>query len=681
MKQLVVLNEIRSRLEMLRSDIIPESESQQVLDAVDNVAANVRSVSGQYGSAYTTRRLSPIAGNVLDLSQSYIRDCYIFNFSIFITSTTYEDIYLMFGPTSTAGIFRQVMLMLGSNNIWQTTYQRTEARILSAAYPASDIDHSPEYATVKKLCELGSSPMKIICIPKTTIQYDNTQAGGTIGTDDSPLYNGWRQLCYQLRFDNIVDLNHLCVPLSNIDYIPYNFGDLRLRTYYDNIEQSMFYFVLPTKQSLQIETGGNSEVNVATINGNSILSLNPVRWGTPSFLSGTNNRILQMGDYAQWIPIAAPVDLNVTTPATSYRALQMARHDAADGGTVTNVSPNGFLSMPILFSLSNTVNVPWTYCFQLEQSQVCQYCFSIDEESKKSLREFFATMGRVPIPTQTFVSTEFANGQIGPTSGTSTSPPSSLISQVSGNNITAAIITLSPLDCPACLLNPFSTTYQLQINGYNINQTTYAKVNDRVIKDYTNAVCDTDTDEINTDFLHSLTFPKYVYLPNSTTNNPPGPSDYFNTTNGTADFTRLKTMNATNGAAIYNINPNAFMHVWQTAIPNSYHTGMCIVENSASNANIRFTGNYSDTYPQVSARYMTPTDYLQQGTVTDNQQNYSGIFTYSTTNLTLPQYTNLSCRFLFTALCDCVINLIYDASIDTCVAGELSYATPFVYDA
>lgn len=694
-KQLVVLNEIRSKLEMLHSDIIPESEKHSIIDATQNVASNVRSVSGSYGGAYTTRPLAPANGSVLDFSQSFLIDVFNFNFGIYLNSNTFSDIYLLFGPTSTASIYKFLYLQIDNNTIWSTTYNRTEARIASLALPSSEVNYSQEYASIDKLLDSKHSPMKIIKIPKTTLNYNAGQ-------------ENYKEYVYNLRFDLTVDLNNLCVPFSNIDYICYNYGALSIKTDYTDIHQAMHYFVLPTTTSLNYGTdpkeGSTTEGPGGTIigcqNGNSILTLNPVQWlmNSPVKSKGTVN-YLDMADKAQWIPIAVPINVKTTTtktnnpqapqPVWDYYITLSATTGLADteqslvitDNTLTKTTLDGaasfkdikYLSIPIAFCLNpkNRGN----YCFELLESQIAQITFDIEDESKAALAEYFASIGKVILPIQVFSTSELNNGTVGPTSGSSIYPAANIIADISGNNFSNIIVTLAPNESPCCFVNPYVQDYMVFINGENINKVPYAKVNNRVIKDYTNACVDTDTEEINTDYLYSLQFPPEVIGINDGSNTKEGftaPNQYFID----GDFKNMKTLNWNSSMTKYIKNPNGFMHVLQLEIPEAYHTGYSVIELQPLKSSFRLTGSYYNTYQQMidKSNYRFVNDHEQHYVTSTEERNVL----YSQNNLTIPSYVNRDCTFRVTALCDAVIYLDYDSGLNTCTGGALSYSAPYV---
>lgn len=682
-KQLVVLNEIRSKIEMLKSDIVPESLKVSVVDATQNVASNIKVRDGGYGAAYTTRPLVPVSGSVLDFSQSYLYDSFYFRFSIYMCSNTYSDIYMMFGPVTSASIYKFLFFMINNNNIWSTVYNRTEARIAELADPSSDVNYSQEFANIDKLIDNKHSPMKIIKIPATvTLDEDNVPTKSITYTDGS-LDTFYKRLEYSIRFDVMTDLNKLCVPFSNIDYTCYNYGALSVRTDFTNIHESMFYFVLPTSSSLQFCKSGTEATNTANItfgtqNGNGILTLNPVQWTRGDVMKKYDKTaVLNVNDnLIQWIPVAIPIQLSVNA-ATAQKALITTTNTIGtssglkiDGGKVkedtaaTDFSMSKYMSIPIVFNLGNSKSV---YEFELIQSQIVQITFDIEETSKKAMMEYFGTMGKVVLPIQTFVTSELNNGTVGPSSNKR--PPESIIANISGNNISHVIVTLAPNDSPGCFINSFPQNYIAYINGVAMVQIPYPKINNRVIKDYTNACCDTDTEEINTDFMYSLQFPPEIVIDGQ---EPRGDNNYF----VKKDFETMKTINWDSTMNKFFKNPNGFMHVFQLQVPSAYHTGYSIVELSPVESTFKFTGGYGTTYLEMSD--ITENRYVCESFTSDATENAQKYRLYSSKNLTLPSYVNRECTFRVTALCDAMIYLDYDPGIDSCTGGGLSYAAPYI---
>lgn len=685
-KQLVVLNEIRSKIEMLKSDIIPESLKVSVVDATQNVASNVKATNGGYGAAYTTRPLVPVSGSVLDFSQSYLYDSFYFRFSIYMCSNTYSDIYMMFGPVTSASIYKFLFFMINNNNIWSTVYNRTEARIAELADPSSDVNYSQEFANIDKLIDNKHSPMKIIKIPATMLPDEDGNLSNKLTYTANDANTFYKQLKYQIRFDVMTDLNKLCVPFSNIDYTCYNYGALSVRTDFTNIHESMFYFVLPTSSSLQYSNPasatGETDGILSTQNGNGILTLNPVQWTRGKIVNEVNTTFyLNVSDKAvQWIPIAIPINLGlkannkwVTNNAIGKSsALNQVEGKITLNTNSTDFTKANYVSIPIVFNLEND---PSKYEFELIQSQIVQITFDIEETSKKAMMEYFGTMGKVVLPIQTFVTSELNNGIVGPSAGSNTRPPESIIANISGNNISHVIVTLAPNDSPGCFVNSFPQNYIAYINGVAMVQIPYPKINNRVIKDYTNACCDTDTEEINTDFMYSLQFPPEIVIDGQ---DPRGDNQYF----VKDDFKTMKTINWNSTMNKFFKNPNGFMHVFQLQVPSAYHTGYSIVELSPVESTFKLTGGYGTTYyemrDQTEARFVCPDKFIVEQPGTGAGAATGNINLYSSQNLTLPSYVNRDCTFRVTALCDAMIYLDYDPGIDSCTGGGLSYAAPYI---
>ena len=73
LKQLIVLDDIRDKIEMVNSDILPESETHPVITGIENVPTSIVSKDGtSYQSTYTTFPLSPLQGRVHFIKDSFL---------------------------------------------------------------------------------------------------------------------------------------------------------------------------------------------------------------------------------------------------------------------------------------------------------------------------------------------------------------------------------------------------------------------------------------------------------------------------------------------------------------------------------------------------------------------------------------------------------------------------------
>lgn len=641
LKQLVVLDELRERLETVDSDIIPESEAHPLVTGIENVPSTIISMNGSdYSAPFTTFPLSPLQGRVNYIKDNFLHFNIDFSFGVALAENLPADLYLYVGPRDTASIFSQLQLLIDNNIIWTTTMHHIESAIAMAALPASVVDHNNQYATIDKLLAGKPTPMKLIKIPADTY--------GTYSANASAATQAKCVVPINLTYDFTIDLNRLCIPLSSIDFITSNMGNLRLRCYLNNIDQT--FYMMPVPQGFNL-TGSGNKKSLNTVQ-NGLISLVPVSWGSVTY--GTNV-------------------ITMTNP--NIIAIPSQITDLTAGATTIN---NEFI--PIQFikrTASQTINF-----MQVNIGEICQTCFDIEESSWDKLSEYFASIGHVIMPTQVFSTTQFNNGSI--TIGESIG--SSLLANVPGNNITDVVITATPINAQTCIMNTYLNNIQALLDGKPLNCVSYEKINNRAITDFTNACVDTDKDEINTDYMYSLQFPPLIsskgndktFIPSR------GSNDYFYTD----DFEMFSTIKNSVGSTDYYIkNPNLFMYVFQTGLPETFHTGMCIIENTTRQAILRLQtqGLQGNAKTEVANRFLNVKNCIasEGAAATATKYQYDGIASASQglfKFIGMPCFTNYNTQFNVSSLCDVCIVLDYDRSLNTCIGGNLSYAKPFISD-
>lgn len=628
-KNLVVLDTIKESLELLDSDIMPQSESHPLVSGIENVPSQLISTNyRQWTNTFTTFPLSPLEGRVHFIKDSFLHFKFNINFQIVLSTAITQDIYMYVGPRDTASIFNQLTLMMDNNTIWNTSYHQIESAISLAALPASVIDHSPDYATIDKLLHNKDTPMKLIRL-----------TSGSSGT-----------LEYSLTYDLSIDLNRLCIPFSNLEYITSNMGNLRLKVYINNIADSFYYFVVPPSINKVLTTATASQIQQHT-NASGLLCLNPIMWGT----STTN-----ITNYVD-IPIAREYNMLIGT--------------AADNSSIYQNEPS-----TIRVAFIGSPGASSTYFITFDVADINQTCFDLEEDGWNKLCEYFGSMGKVILPAQQFTTTNFNNGSNNITELTTSVAtlntgslfPNPLIGFAGGNNITDIIITYPMSNHQTCLLNPFIVQSQCLLDGKPINATPYDKISGRAIKDFTNACIDTDHEEINTDYLYSLQFPPFIQV--SSGDAEPSDSYFYGTYDtgaiGANTFTGfnylINHLKSNNGYCDnYIKNPNLYMLVFETGIPDSFHTGACISEFSNRQAMIRLTG----TYPTQQNTF----NYCSTG---QQPYNSSTLNTYG--YQWYPTIGNVNANAYLSVLCDICIVLDYDNNFNTCTAGYVSYAKPYL---
>lgn len=660
-KQLVVLDELRDKLEMIDSDIIPESVSHPVVTGIENVPTSISSRDGtSYQATYTTFPLSPLNGRV-----NFIKDCFL-NFSIDVSFTIFigvnipVPIYLAVGPRDTSSIFNQLQLMIDNNVIWNTTYHQIESAIDMAGLPASVVDHSNNYATIDKLLNYKDTPMKIIEIP----------AGLYASNFYTPANRSQCYRNYKVSYDFTIDLNRLCVPLSNIDFITSNMGNLRLRTYLNNFHESFYYFQLP--QDYVKSASSASSLNQIIVS-NSIAALNPITWGTVT--EGSDNLSFTLSNSNFLInPINTIDTLKEGSPNTV---------ETTFNGVAASSLESKQALLPIQFIKHYSTNSTNNF-MQVTLAEICQTCFDLEESSWNKLCEYFGSIGKVILPIQAWSTNLFNNGTI---DDSNPYVSSTLLANVPGNNITDVVVTCCPSNAQSCIMNPYLSNIQALLDGKPLNNVPYDKVNNRAIQDFTNACVDTDHEEINTDYLYSLQFPPLISASSEgvAATVTRDKQQYFYDVGTVSDFNYFASYKSKNGMGMnYIKNPNLFMYIFETALPCSFHTGACIIENTNRQALFRLTSNGSQGNSAALAQRFYKTNNAVINIANNNEYKGVSSINLDGSALTKPLYpsmpntTNTNSQFNISCLCDECIVLDYDSTLNTCTGGYISYAKPFL---
>lgn len=383
-----------------------------------------------------------------------------------------------------------------------------------------------------------------------------------------------------LKFKMTVDLNRLTPLLSNLHFTTPHMGNLRLKLFLQQIEKALF--ICPDYSAVRAKTNQQSWqfYPFATLYNN----------GTPTNLLTVMKLYKLNGD---------AIDSNLTS---------LTIGQPATGSDFVSFKDDGLIEM-------------------------VQTNFKIKDSEYKQLTDYFADMGSVIIPSQTFSTNVFNNSEIN-----SGNYPQSQIGSVGGYNIDFISVWQHPTTCPSIGTKLYGQNIQLILDGRPINPIPYRSIEDKCIVDSTQALIDTDTEEINKDYIRSLN----LY------NDPSGQSDYLTST-------KLLTYTGTNynsSTVMTFDNPNSFVLNFATNLPDAFHSGACILENSNRQANVRFL--VGSAFGSSDALYNT-TGYPYNLNVM-NSDLVSG----------------------FTCFCDCCIVLNYDRDRGTCFDGSLSWAAPYV---
>lgn len=574
--KLIIIDDIMNQLEAAKSGIVPGSVTQAVVSGIQNVPSNIKqhTIGGASSTSYTTFPLSPIVKNCC-LDKTYLNLEFDVNFTFSAGTTNASDDYIIpfyIGFRDTSSLFNQIQILIENSAIWTTTYQREESVLSYNSLPETEIRGNNQYSSIEKMREGKYSPMKRVIIKK--------QATGSNVSEKVTVH-----------FKCTVDINRLTPLLSNLHYTTPHMGNLRLKVFFQEFEKCMF--ICPDYNYIYRADTGDNFINQPIYN-----------------------------QYWQFYPLYL-----FTQEASRLKS------------SVPFYAINSTKKTVEILSGVNIGNPDNTKDFMTFAdggiAEIVQTCFDIKDEEYQRLSDYFASLGSVIIPSQTWSTNVFNNSTI----TANGSYPATQIGNIGGYNIDFISVWSHPTLSTVCFNKEFQTDVQLILDGRPVNALPYAYINDKAVVDMTQAIIDTDHEEINHDYISSLTLfnetDSAKYIENTL-------SDLYG--KGQLDNSINKN---------YISNPNTYALNFSTNLPDAFHSGACTLENSNRQAVIRFNAN----------------------SAIDSNVNFSGDNTSFPMIIT---HKNADIVSGFSSFCDCCIVLTYDPARGTCFDGQLSWAAPYL---
>ena len=616
----VIVDEIMGMLESVKSGVVPGSVTQSVVSGIQNVPSNIiqqKVNGGSSSSAYTTVPLSPII-KCCNLDKTYLYLEFDINCRIGITtpqeghettdhipalkSNKKYKIPLYLGFRDNASIFNQLQLLVENTAIWQTVYQRQESVISYNSLPETEIRGNNQYASIDKMINNEYSPMK-----RLIISFQNgDNSGGQIT----------KPVDIALHFKGTVDINRLSPILSNLSWTTPHMGNLRLKLFLQNIQEALFF--CPDYSWIGQYKGAGGAITSTAAEVATALNAQPIYNKYFSFYP--------FGEYFEkeissaQIPLYAySEDIDPAGAKLISSVVQIPSY------TFTNPTDKNFMT------------------FENGTFEIVQTNFDIKDEEYQRLTDYFASMGSIIIPSQTVTTSVFNNSDV----ANGNELNRSMIGNIGGYNINNISVWFCPKSQPTYLQKEFLTDIQLILDGRPINPLPYAYINDKCVVDCTQAIIDTDHEEINKDYIRSLTFL-----------NETDESDYVSASPA------VLYGNGLIGSSIHKgilANPGTFCLNFSTNLPDAFHSGACIIENSNRQAVLRFNSTPATKTSNINSNRDKFPCFIN--TVSN------GIEADDTTHSTITG---------FTSFCDVCIVLNYDAARGICYDGQLSWAAPYL---
>lgn len=574
----VILDELMDQLEAAQSGLVPSSIIQSVVSGVQNVPSNIvqSRIGGNSSTAYTTLPLSPISDNCC-IDKSYINLQFDCNFSLKATTDgtgSAAQDIPLYIGFRDGGQLFNQIQILIENSAIWQTVYQREEALI--AYNALP---ETEIRGNPQYASIDKLKENLNCPMKKVIVHFNA-----IGPNNTGTY-----INIPLKFKMTVDLNRLTPLLSNLHFTTPHMGNLRLKLFLQQIEKALF--ICPDYSAIRAKANQQS-------------------WQFYPLATLYNN-----GESVDLLKVMKLIKVNGDPIDSHINSLTIDQPQPENGKTPDFISfkDDGLIEM-------------------------VQTNFKIKDAEYKQLTDYFADMGSVIIPSQTFSTNVFNNSEI-----PLKNYPTSQIGSVGGYNIDFISVWSHPPTCPSIGTKLYGHNIQLILDGRPINPIPYRSIEDKCIVDSTQALIDTDTEEINKDYIRSLN----LY------NDPSGQSDYLTGPN----LLKYAGQYYNSSTVMTFDNPNSFVLNFATNLPDAFHSGACILENSNRQANVRFlVGN------------------VEKGDISAGEDAlyFKAEYPYNLNVQNTPLVSG------FTCFCDCCIVLNYDRDRGTCFDGSLSWAAPYV---
>lgn len=584
MSKFVVVDEILEMLEAAKSGVVPGSVEQCVVSGVQNVPANIIQHGETAGGGCYTT--FPLSPIMKNccLDKTYLNLEFDVNFIMNAKGLEQNDIIPLYVGFRDAANIFNQVQILIENSAIITTTYQREES--SQAYNALP---ETEIRGNNQYASIQKLKEGKYCPMKRILAVVDSSGNADIN----------------IHYKLTVDINRIMPALSNIHFTTPHFGNLKLKVWLQRIQESMFVCPDYGYYHHNNMTGNDA----AAINGASVQPIQNQYWCFYPFTMFTNHEINSS-----------------VVPFYAYN----------------NTANTGIkLATSVLFGYPETVDF---MTFNGGVAEIVQTCFDIKEEEYQRLSDYFASTNSIIIPTQTFESGVFNNSGI--TAGNQWI--ATQIGTIGGYNVNSIGVWAHPNGAATALQKEFLTNVQLLLDGRPVNSLPYSYINDKAVVDCTQAIIDTDHEEINQDYIESLTCFNLTDDANYV-------NEELQKIYGTGEL--ASSINKS-----YIANPNTFALNFSTNLPDAFHSGACILENSNRNGVLRLNSNSaSDTNEKLKA-------------TTASTKKFPYVMTHA--NIDTAGYSSTVVGF--TAFCDCCIVLTYDAARGTCYDGQLSWAAPYL---
>lgn len=401
-----------------------------------------------------------------------------------------------------------------------------------------------------------------------------------------PLVSGSSTHNQTVHFKITVDVSRLDPIISNMHFVSTHYGNLKLKLFFNNLIQSLFF--CPAYNLINAAAAFAANTNIKTSDG--------LYWSFYPFSKFYSGQLIQ----------------TTTMPVYIY-----------------NTNAHTFTLYNNTITFRDTAGVDF---LRFNEANMCQCNLDMYDDEYNAFSQYIESQGSIIIPTQTFSTNLFNNSTIN--ANVNDTLNTGFTATVNGYNLNSLHVWLHPRSSNCYFINPRLSNYQLILDGRPLNPVPYNNIGGRAFTDNVQAIIDIDHDEINHDFIRSMSY-GLEFNGASTLG--------ANIQNGyIMNMSSVHSVAASNNGAV--ANPATLSYNFATNYPDAFHSGACTLEFSNKQAMVRLTGSINNA---------TSTQYPYEITLKDE-----------------------SCDIGLSAFCDCCIILNYDSTREKCFSGSMSWANP-----
>lgn len=477
-KTKLVLDTWKSQAMLIDNDVLPESKECPVIPGFENVATSL----SMNGAHFTTIPLNPMSRDVNFLYQNYITIKTELTFAINADENLLQKVLTDSGKIciytpSTAMLPSRIMLLSGNSIVWNNQYQRQEALVTMCSLPQGVITKSCDYTTISKLINNEN-------YPGISLSLKNVFKKETNANDI---------LTLKVKLNLNIDINQLSPILSNIIYTTPDMGSLRLRLFFENLEDAFSWSYIPYIGVI------NETVSTIPLEDRKSYKLEQLRIQLAQLNASQANLAKDAEDYqTQYDTIQNNIDAVVTKIQEAEELPDDPNDEFYNANMFIDRIPLGINHQLLTHAKSKIMISLIDWKLEDEGLTITQSCFSVREESKIEMKKYIAQDNKLIIPTQCW-NCILSNNMMSPKD-----TRSSLTFNVSAYNVNTVAFLFPKYKDKLIFSNPIFKSFNCKYNSKSLCYVPYGSFDKRMIKDTIQSLINDDYYAVNENLFDSI---------------------------------------------------------------------------------------------------------------------------------------------------------------------------------